>query len=88
MRIEKYGIELKEDFTQAQFEQYQNRLLELTVDVKAMSVVERALVQAASEAGILTGLDKPLAEYTPRVIRYLTIKTRDFIAAQTEIPQD
>lgn len=88
MKTKKYNAELKEDFTQAQFEQYQNRLLELTADVKAVSVVERAMVQAASEAGILTGLEKPITEYPPRVIRYLTIKVRDFITEQIEVPQD
>lgn len=88
MRLEKYSVELVEDFTQAQYEAYQKKLLELTADVKAIAVVERALVQAASEAGILTGLDKPVTEYPPRVIRYLTIKVRDFVNEQTEVPQD
>ena len=88
MRLVKYNAELVEDFTQAQYEAYQKKLLELTADVKAISIVERAIVQAASEAGILVGLDKPVTEYPPRVIRYLTIKVRDFVNEQTEVPQD
>lgn len=90
MILEKYGIraELREDFTQLQFEKYQNRLLEQTKDVKAMAVVERALVEAAMEAGILTGVPSPLSEQPPRVVRWLTIKTRDFINDQTEVQQD
>lgn len=90
MILEKYGVraELHEDFTQLQFENYQNRLLEQTKDVKAIAVVERALVEAAVEAGILTGVEKPITELPPRVVRWLTIKARDFINEQTEVQQD
>ena len=90
MKAEKFGvdIELVEDFTQAQFEKYQNVLIESTNEAKAAAVIERALVQAAIEAGILKGISKKLEEYTPRVIKWLTVTVRDFINEQTEVPLD
>ena len=90
MRQTKYGIEAEwhEDFTQAQFEKYQERLLELAKDAKAAAVVERAMAQAALEAGILTGINRPLVDCPPRVVRWLTLQTRDFINEQVEVPQD
>ncbi|HUT17258.1 MAG TPA: hypothetical protein VMW84_03055 [Acidobacteriota bacterium] len=90
MKAKKFGvdIELVEDFTQAQFEKYQNVLIESTNEAKAAAVIERALVQAAIEAGILKGISKKLEEYTPRVIKWLTVTVRDFINEQTEVPLD
>lgn len=90
MKQTKYGIEASwhEDFTQSQFEKYQERLLELAKDAKASSVVERAMAQAAIEAGILTGVERPLTECPPRIVRWLTIQTRDFIAEQVEVSSD
>ena len=90
VKIEKYQIkaELLEEFTQAQYEKYQTRLLELTKDITIVSIVERAIVQAALDAGILTNIEKPLPDLPAKVLRWLTIKVRDFVAEQTEVPQD
>ena len=87
---DKLGInaELKEDFTQAQFEQYQNELINGAEKEVANSVIERVLVQAAINSGILTGVTEKLEEATPKVIRWLTVKVKDFIDKETEVPQD
>ena len=87
---EKLGInaELKEDFTQAEFEKYQTILIEGTEEAKAESTISRMIVKAATDAGILTGFDKKLEECQPRVIRWLTLKIRDFLVKQTEVPLD
>lgn len=90
MKQTKYGIEAqwREDFTQAQYEQYQTRLLELAKDATAAAVVERAMAQAAIDSGILSGIKTPLMEQPPRVVRWLTVQTRDFINQQLEVESE
>ena len=87
---DKLGIdaELKENFTQAEFEKYQNVLIEGTEGAKAESTISRMIVKAAVDSGILTGIDKNLEELPPRVVRWLTLKVRNFIDSETEVPQE
>ena len=87
---EKLGIdaELKEDFTQSQFEKYQTALITGTESAKVNSVMERVLVQAAIDSGILTGIKTPLQDAKAKVVHWLTVKVDEFIRKESEIPQE
>ena len=86
----KLGVDakLKEDFTQAEYEAYQNAFVEATKESMASGTVEREIIQAAIDTKILTGFDKVLLEQPPKLVKWLAGKVRNFITEQTEVPQD
>jgi hypothetical protein len=89
LKNEKLKIDavLVDDFTQLQYETYQQYLMDNVKENTAVSRIERAIVDASISANILQGVTST-SELPPRCVKWLTVKIDAFIKSQVEVPQD
>ena len=83
----KYGlnIELK-DFSQAQYEMYQDELIKHIG--KSAASTNGAVVRAAKMAGFVSGLPEDIGAMPPAAVRWLTDKIHEHVMAVANPPDD
>lgn len=80
------SIEINQDFTQAQYETYQENLLAGSKDVKAAAAYNRIMIEAALDAGFLEIKSGSLEK--PAIVKWVTLQLGAVIAEALEIPKE
>lgn len=77
-------LNINPDFTQAQYEQYQELLLEKGKDSRSGATYQRLLIECAQESKIITDIEGDVTR--PVVVKWLTECIRDVVKEALEIP--
>ena len=80
------SAEINNEFTQKQFETYQETLREKAKEYKSGAAYNRVMLEAAQDAGILTVSEGDITK--PNVVMWLTLKVRSAIDEATTIPPE
>ena len=74
------------DFTQSQYERYQELLIEKSKELRSASAFDRILIEAAQEAGILSDIKANLNK--PPVVKWLSLKVHAAITEAVTVPPE
>jgi hypothetical protein len=88
LKHEKLGIEAEfnKDFTQAQYEKYQELLIEKGDGFRSVAAKSRILIEAALESGIVKLIEGDLEK--PTVVKWLTIQIVAAVDDALSIPKE
>jgi hypothetical protein len=77
------------DFSQAQYEKYHKKLIELTKNSNAISVSNSSYVRAAIHAEILSGIkESEIENMKPVQVLWLAREVQKFVLEITTVPED
>jgi hypothetical protein len=85
---EKLGVEVEinENFTQAQYEQYQELLIEKGDQFRSVAAKSRVLIEAAQESKIVESINGDTDK--PSIVLWLTKQVLAAVDAALEIPKE
>jgi hypothetical protein len=85
---EKLGVEVEinENFTQTQYEKYQELLIDKGDQFRSVAAKSRILIEAAEESGIVKSIDGDTGK--PSIVKWLTIQILAAVDAALDIPPE